>query len=394
VRIYSESEQENLRTLGLLKDWTSEGLLSESQHLTMKQDVECGLRRTNFFLRFVFFLFTCISVSAVVGLFLLGVGNKPQATGVFLLFAAVLCYWGAEAAVAWKRFYRHGVEEALAVLSVFFLCFGLDLAFFSQPGFSRTDSFVPACGAAASSLIWRRFGFQYAFLAALILVATLPQFWTSSPGAQHLIVAAFYAAGLLALIYARRAHRFDYRDDEYSIAEALLWLGLYLSMNLQLSSIDQLRKWWTPSAGHGNFSSGFYWGTYLLIWCLPIGMLWRAVKRKDRAVTALGAAAAILTLVTNKPYLGWQRHTWDPILLGVLLTGTAVAVKRWLTTGPAGVRHGFTAERLSARDKQAKDLLSTFGGAVLPSPAFTPAPRHEPTFGGGDSGGGGATSDF
>jgi hypothetical protein len=395
VRIYSESEQENLRTLGLLKDWTSEGLLSESQHLAMKQDVECGLRRTNFFLRLVFFLFTLISVSAAVGLFLVGVGNNTQATGVFLLLSAALCYWGAEAAVASKRFYRHGVEEALAVLSVLFLCVGLELVFFGSRTLSSwTESFVPACGAATSFLIWRRFGFQYFFLAALIFAATLPWFWTSSPDARHLIVAAFYASGLLAVIHARRAHRFDYRDDEYSIAEALLWLGLYLSMNLQLSSIDQLRKWWTPSAGPGGFSREFYWSTYALTWCLPIGMLRRALKRTDRAVTAFGVAAAVLTLVTNKPYLGWQRHTWDPILLGVLLTGAAVAVKRWLTTGPRGIRHGFTAERLSARDKQAKDLLSTFGGAVLPSPAFTPAPGSEPTFSGGDSGGGGATSDF
>jgi len=394
VRIYSQSEQENLRTLRLLKDWTSEGLLGESQHLTMKQDVECELRRTNFFLRFVFFLFTLLSVAAAVGLFLAGVGDNSHATGVFLLMAAALCYWGAEAAVSWKRFYRHGVEEALVVLSILFFCVGLEFTFFSPVRFSGTDSFVPACGAAASFLIWRRFGFQYVFFAALILVATLPQFWTSSPDAQHLIVAAFFAGGLIAVIHARRAHRFDYRDDEYSIAEALLWLGIYLAMNLQLSSIDQLKKWWTPSAGYGSFSREFYWSTYALIWFLPVGILWRALKRKDRAITACGVAAAILTLVTNKPYLGWQRHTWDPILLGVLLTGTAVAVKRWLTTGPGGIRHGFTAERLSARDKQAKDLLSTFGGAVLPSPAFTPAPRPESTFSGGDSGGGGATSDF
>ena len=395
MRIYSESDQENLRTLGLLRDWTSEGLLSESQHLTMKQDVECGLRRTNFFLRFVFFVFTLLSVCAAVGLFFVAAPDNSQLTGVVLLFAAALCYWGAEAAVSMKRFYRHGVEEALVILSIFSLCLGLELTFFgSRTLSSRTESFVPACGALASFLIWRRFGFQYAFPATLILAATLPRFWTASPDARHLIVGAFYASGLIAMSYARRAHRFDYQDDEYSVAEALLWLGLYLSMNLQLSSVDQLRKWWTPSAGPGNFSGAFYWTTYALIWLLPIGMLWRGLKRKDRAVTTVGIAAAILTFVANKPYLGWRRHTWDPILLGVLLAGTAIAVKRWLSTGPGGIRHGFTAERLAARDKQAKDLLATFGGAVLPSPAFTPTPRHEPIFGGGDSGGGGASSDF
>ena len=132
MRIYSEPDQENLRTLSLLTDWTGEGLLSESQHLTMKQDVECGLRRTNFFLRFVFFLFTFISVSAAIGLFFASNPNNWQIRGVILLVAGALCYWGAEAAVAWKRFYRHGVEEALAVLSILFLCFGLELTFFSR----------------------------------------------------------------------------------------------------------------------------------------------------------------------------------------------------------------------------------------------------------------------
>ena len=41
---------------------------------------------------------------------------------------------------------------------------------------------------------------------------------------------------------------------------------------------------------------------------------------------------AMATLATNKPYLGWERHTWDPMLLGVLLTGRdrrpALAVAR------------------------------------------------------------------
>jgi hypothetical protein len=115
---------------------------------------------------------------------------------------------------------------------------------------------------------------------------------------------------------------------------------------------------------------------------------------KDRTITVLGLVLAILTLATNKPYLGWPRHAWDPILLGILLTGAAIAVRRWLANSPAGVRHGFTAQRLSGRDKQWMESLAPTFAIVAPNPAtLAPvSPQHE--FGGGTSGGGGASSDF
>jgi uncharacterized membrane protein YgcG len=110
----------------------------------------------------------------------------------------------------------------------------------------------------------------------------------------------------------------------------------------------------------------------------------------------VGAIVAILTLVTNKPYLGWQRHTWDPMLLGALLIGVALFIRRWLADGPGGIRHGFTAQRLSGKDKQWMNAGSAAFGLVSPH-SITLSPQTgspDVRFGGGDSGGGGATSDF
>jgi hypothetical protein len=395
LRAYTALDEENLHTMHLLKDWTSEGFLSEAQHLTMKQDLPCGLRRTNVFLRFVFFLFTLISAGAAVGLFVVALSPRNSGdSGFVLLIMAALCYWGAEIAVRREHLYRHGFEEALAVLSVFFLCLGVQLAFFGGTRQSGADAFVPICGAAASLLIYRRFGFQYGFLSAMICVAFAPHYWTTSPTAQHLIIGGAYAAGLITVIYARRNHYFDYLDDDYAITEALLWLGIYAAMNLQISSIDQARHWWYATAGTAGFSKAFYWGTYVLIWCLPIGMTWRALRRRDGVVAAAGVILAIVTLATNKPYLGWQRHAWDPMLLGILLTGTAIAARRWLATGAGGARHGFTAQRLSAADKRIQSAMAVSVGAFSSSTTFTPEPSSDPKFGGGDSGGGGASSDF
>ena len=194
----------------------------------------------------------------------------------------------------------------------------------------------------------------------------------------------------------RPRHRFTYLNSEYSLAEALLWLGIYLAINLVLSSGNLLGHWWGGSRTTTEFSRPFYWATWVLIWGLPPVVLARGLRRKDRFVIAVGAIAAILTLVTNKPYLGWQRHTWDPMLLGALLIGAALLIRRWLAKGPGGIRHGFTAQRLSGKDKRWMNAGVSTIGLVSPN-IMTPSPQTgspDVHFGGGDSGGGGATSDF
>jgi uncharacterized membrane protein YgcG len=195
------------------------------------------------------------------------------------------------------------------------------------------------------------------------------------------IVAAIYATGLAVVIALRPVGR--------SLAESLLWLGVYLTINLQLSRLFGYRA-------VTEFPRPFYWATWLLIWCLPPIVLARGARRKDRFVMAVGAIATIATLATNKPYLGWQRHTWDPMLLGALLIAVAVFIRRWLASGPRGIRHGFTAERLSGKDKHWMSAGSTVLGVLLPQLVTrdTQPASPEVRFGGGDSGGGGASGEF
>jgi hypothetical protein len=398
MRAYSVSSEEALRARNLLKDWAGEGFLTQAQYHAMEQETACDLRRTNIFLRLVLFFFSLIIVGAALGLFLVAFlsHDSEQTTGVFLLILAAICYPAAELAVSQAKLYRYGIEEALAMCSVGFLCVGMQLAFFSGGSYSAQHSMaslVPAAGVVASLLVWRRFGLHYAFFAAMIFAVWLAYGWTSSYVSQHLIVVAFYAVGLIA-VAALRGDRFTCLDLDYSIAEALLWFGIYAAINLQLSSPAVLGGWRAGLRGSSAFPKTFYWATWVLIWCLPPAILTRGLRRKDRLVIAAGAIAALLTLVTNKPYLGWPRHTWDPMVLGIFLAGVALILRRWLSRGPNGIRYGLTARRLSGKDKHWINVASTAFGL-----AHSPAPTPEPAdpggrFGGGDSGGGGASSNF
>jgi len=401
VRAYSASGEEALRARHLLKDWAGEGLLTEAQYQRMEQETVCEFRRTNIFLRLVLFLFTLLIVAAAVALFFVVVvpNSVRQNSGILLLVFAVVCYGAAEAAVSQARLYRYGIEEALALCSIGFLCAGMWGAFFGNGILdsrtsNRAESLVPAAGAIASLWISRRFGLPYAFLAAMIFAVWLTVYWTSSSSAQHVIVAAFYAAALVSIVAIRPRHRMTYLNQEYSIAEALLWLGIYVAINLQLSSFTQHGDWRSNAPIIGEFPIPFYWATFVLIWCLPPVVLARGLQQKDRLVIAVGAIAAVLTLATNKLYLGWQRHTWDPMLLGVLLTGIALLVRRRLDAAPDGVLRGFTAQRLSGNDKRWLNAGSSVFGVAAPQVIAASPQPDSPLFGGGDSGGGGATSDF
>jgi hypothetical protein len=401
MRLYSASSEETLRARKQLSDWAGEGFLTKAQYQLLERETVLDLRTTNIYLRLVLFFFTLIIVGAAAGLFFVVFLPHPseQTVGVFFLIFAAVCYAAAEIAVSQARLYRYGIEEALVVCSVGFLCVGMQGAFFTSLFSPRPDAVqcvVPATGAVFSLWIWRRFGFSYAFLAAMIFAVFLPGYWTSSHSAQHVIIAAFYAAGLAAIAAVRSRHRFDYLDEGYSLVEALLWIGVYLALNLKLSTLDLFPRWWIGTRAASEFARPFYWSTWVLVWCLPPVILARGVRRKDRFVIAAGAIAAVLTFVSNKPYLGWQRHTWDPMLLGILLTAVALFIRRWLAVGPSGVRHGFTAARLSGKDKEWVSIGSTALGLLTPD-SITPAPQTSTPdfrFGGGHSGGGGASSNF
>ncbi|MBB5063105.1 hypothetical protein [Granulicella mallensis] len=404
MRIYTDLNEESLRAHKLLTQWTDDGFLNKEQYQRLEQDTVSDLRTTNIFLRLVLFFFTILGVAAAVALFFVIFLSRPseQTTGIWLLVFAAISYTAAEVAVAQARLYRYGIEEALAVCSVAFLCAGL--AFFSFSGTPNSSReiqlMVSAVGAMASLWIWYRFNLWYAFPAAMIFAIFLPVYWTPSPSAQHIFISVLYAAGLICIVPIRSRHRFDYLEDSYSLSEAFLWLGIYLILNLKISALGLPSQWWSNTWLTSEFAVPFYWATWVLTWCLPPLILTRGVRQKDRFIIAVGAMTAVLTLATNKPYLGWQRHTWDPMLLGIALTGVALFLRRWLAQGPGGVRHGFTAAHLSGKDKHAMGVGSAVLGLITPQ-SITPTPQTptpHPTgpdsrFGGG-SGGGGASGDF
>ena len=190
MRVYSASSEETLRARKLLTDWVGEGFLSKAQYQLLEQETVSDLRTTNIFLRLVLFLFTLISVGAAAGLFFVVFLSRPseQTAGVFLLIFAAVCYAAAEVAVSQARLYRYGIEEALAVCSVGFLCVGMQVAFFSGSPYSPKPD-APVSGSRRRRHL---FALDMAPLRALLCISRRDDLRRLS-------------AGLLDLVAARRS---------------------------------------------------------------------------------------------------------------------------------------------------------------------------------------------
>jgi hypothetical protein len=381
MRIYSQADEEKVRAQAVVREWQRSGFLDTSQAAQIANELRVDFRRTNFFLRALLFLFTSIVVAASVSLVItvFGLDEKTSEAAVCVI-AAILCLGAAEFLIRSFRFYRFGVEEAVAIAAVVLLSLGTA---FATSGLEGDELVAPlATGALGALFIYMRYGYLYAAIASILCVAAIPFPMHLPAEVKRLIAALVCAVSFIIVRRPRLQHGDDFRGDDYGLIQASAWAGLYLSLNLQISLLRYYEQ------------SLFYWVTYAMIWILPVVGLWVSLRSKDRPLLNVSVLAALITLATNKPYLHLMRRPWDPILFGLFLIVSAVLIKRWLGRGSSAQRGGFTAARLFARDRQALAIVSTASAALQPAMSPSPAPAAKPNFDGGRSGGAGATGSF
>jgi hypothetical protein len=386
---YAADEEERIRTSERVHEWTSSGLLTASQCASIDAGLRTDLKRTNRSLRAVLFVFGTIVVWAALGFCLLAFDVKNDSVIAWSAMAwGVVCFVIAEFLVSRFRLYRFGVEEAFAVWSVVLLAGGT--GYLTSIGGSRGDfpEFVGfLTGTIVSLAVYLRFGYLSAALAATVCAAFAPFFLGMSEIEARLLSVLVLSVVFIVAHSLRRPHAEDFTDDDYGTIQSVAWVGIYAVLNLRLS--------FDFYPGRGQYPSTFYWGTYAAIWLLPAAGFYFSLRSKHRFMIWASLVMALATFVTNKVYLGWERHTWDPILLGVFLAGAVLALRYWLSRGQDGQRYGFTPQSILSADRKALAMLHALAGAAQPFAAHPPAATQTPSsFEGGRSGGGGGGAGF
>jgi hypothetical protein len=383
MMIYPREDERRIRVQRMINDWTASGLLQAEQRDRMLADLQVDYRRTNVYLRAALFVFGFLIVGALVGL--LGVMlDLREGFGVLLMAAAVAAFFAAQRLIERYRFYRFGLDEAAAVSAI--VLSGLGAAIFMRSGFSSLRGFIALAGAAF--IVFNRFGYLYAGVAAVVFAGIIPFNFGIFTGLVADTPRRMMAIVIFVIIFGlarerRKDHDWDFPGDLYAVLETTAWAAIYVLTNLQIS------EWLSIPDG----VPVFYWATYAFTWILPAVGLLLAIGDRHRWMLDASILMAIVTLTTNKRYLGGVQQPWDPIVFGVTMIAIAVVLKRWLSSGPDRSRRGFIAERLLASEQE---RLAIAGSATALGPGAPKPHSHEPPpgFGGGASGGAGAAGKF
>jgi uncharacterized membrane protein YgcG len=391
MRTYADDQERIIRVRRLADEWMRSGLIDAAQHERIAAGLHVDLRRTNRFLRLTLLGFGLLIIAAAVGLAVVTINVNDVATaGMLCLIAAAASAAVAEFLIRRFRLYRFGVEEACAVAAAVLVGSGSGLMARSLSGatYGEPQMFVAlVAGSAAALAVYSRYGYVYAAVGAMLCASLAPFPLQLSDVVQRLLATAVLGGCFIGARMKRRRYGDEFPGDEHGTIQAAAWLGMYAALNIQLFSALFPRP----------LASWFHWFTYAMIWTLPAAGLWLSIRDRDRPLLDASLVMVLATLFTNKPYLGAARKPWDPILLGLLLIGTAIVLRRWLASGSDGSRRGFTATRLSRSDK---DTLASVG---IASAAFHQGPSHrhsdpsspDPFKGdGGRSGGAGGGGSF
>ncbi|MGE0866544.1 MAG: hypothetical protein AB7P34_21800 [Vicinamibacterales bacterium] len=382
---YDLDDERAIRTGRLVDDWTQSGLLTRAQRDVLMPQLAVDLRRTNLFLRITLFLFGGVILQSALGLgalFISGLADEAGA-GLLCLAAGAGCFWLATLLVRRYNLYRFGVEEAVALTAAGLGAAGAAIVMSTAGGGELEAGLV--VGAVVLTALYVHFGYVYCAVLAMALAAVLPFLIEGPEVVQRIVAVALLAAVAGGARAARAGHGDEYPGDSLAVIEAAAWLGIYALVNLAgWSGIRQIER-----------APLYYWTTYAAIWLLPAAGLYLALRGRERALLLASLAMALATLLSNKEYLGSPRYEWDPIVLGLLLMGVAIGVRRWLASGDGGQRHGYTAARLVASDQSHLGHLAIVSATHTDVPVAAAPPPGEPGLGGGGrSGGAGAGGSF
>lgn len=383
MSVYSLDDERKIRVGRLVRDWTKSGLLSEEQRDRILPEPQVELRRTNVFLRVVLFIFALLILQSTLGIVALTVISSESAAAVVFVILSVVTFWLAGVIVDRFKFYRFGIEEAVAVTAVLLMGAGAALGWSAarQGNFETMLAIALVAGAAAALAVFARFGYLYAAIAAMAAVTALPFLFGDSEMVHRVVAVAILAVFAATAWTQRSEYGTEHPGDTYASIEAVAWIGIYALVNLQLfTTVDRLES--------------FYWATYAGIWILPLLGLWLSIRIRHRMLLDASVLMLLATLISNKAYLGTPRYAWDPIVFGLLLMGSAIGIKRWLASGENGERHGFTATRILVSDRAKVGLVGMAGLAHQPSAPAQPSSAPPDPMGGGRSGGAGSSGSF
>lgn len=338
------------------------------------------------------FIFTGVSVWAIFGLLILLV--KPSGStnwGLLCCFWAAVCVALTELQMGPARRADAGGESATAYSAVAFAVFGA-LAFSDTVGSDSLGGYFRVALAA---------GFVFCLMGAarwgdriLSAGAALTGFGllAQSSHGRLLWISAALIVLPIGLSSARKPHLSPSHRAGLAAVVVLAVLALYAAVHIW--SYDQRLIEGLHSSELSQPPLRFRPLFILATALLPPLLLILGWRRLEPLLLYSGLVLIGVSIATIRLYHAVMPLSFALILIGSACLALALGVRRWLRSGPAGERHGFTADPLFDDTNRTEAIRSVVAVATF-TPAAQEAPGR-PAFegGGGSFGGAGASGGY
>jgi len=375
------------------RGWHRAGAIGEAARAAIEAAYPDDRARLGPVFRVLVFGFAVVAVSALFGLFGLFMAEAfTRSNGVPLMLFGLVLVGATELQVGSLRRAQGGTEAATAFLGLCYLLGGMlwlvESARLGEAAWINLALVLVVVLCAAAAYRWGYMLFAAAAASALFpLLARGPWgrlTWVIVPVA---LVPALLRAGDSARLPP------SHRRSCQAVAVVCL-VFLYLAVHLgswDLGLVEALTGEGRASRAPAPapFRPLFAVATALV----PVATFVWGIGARRRLLINLGLVGLLSSIVTLRFYVH-VAPLWVALLVGgASALGLALALRRYLDSGPGQERHGFTAEPLFA-DPERRSTLEVAASVASLSPAARAIERPGFQGGGGRSGGGGATGNF
>lgn len=376
--------------------WKKAGAIDEESLKAVEAAYPDDRKRVGPVFRVLLFLFTLLTVAGGFGFVWAlsnGFANEDKTIGPLLLIFGGGLAFGADLLIHAMRRRQGGIEAALSLAAITCLLGFVAWVVLEQVDLPEKLALLVLALFAALILALAAWRWGYPLYAAASAVAFL---WAIAgfPGGRL----AWIALPLLAAPFLSRfseSQRFPPAHRASWTAVLIVGLAaLYLAFHLgsyQVGLVEKMGMRWSQQR---VIHPVFWWLAMAGTALIPVAYLAVGIRTRKYPFLLAGLGTGIASVVTLVHYARLEPVWAVLIVTGALLIAAIFILRRYLESGPAGERHGFTAAPLFEDLAQQRWLEAGAAAVTLAPEARTL--HEEPKFagGGGEFGGGGSSSEF
>jgi len=388
---YPKQLIEALKIKAITAEWKKKNLINEETAATIEKTYKEGLYTPTLFIRIGLFLFTAVLAFAALGLFTLmsmdGTSNMSIGIRLFIYSGMV---WGAlELSIKNKLAFRAGIDDALIYIALGFFIAGIMVLVSSITSLSEKGELLIASLFIVPVTVIASIRFIDMLATAISFAGLIFILFLSLDilGIATLLPFAGMITAFSMFMLNKKFQNEKYLIwwDNLMIVEILSLFLFYLSGNyfvvreLSISLLNLELK----EGQDIPLALGFYVFTL----AVPLLYLYQSLVTKDRVMLRVGLIIVAITVLTFKYYFSLGHHEITLTIAGIFMITIAWYVEKLLRSPISGLTS--KEDEIQANTNvEAMVISQTF------SKTGTGTDHANFEFGGGESGGGGASGKY